>query len=136
MIINYNKRELEISFEHLTAGLRVWVFEWYDNGAQWVLRSNDLYPLTTEFEALCSIASDLFGDSVHGESLAELLGVEMRSSDDAPCIKCGAYQHYEEMIHGSDAHDTVAEKLGLTNWDYVCADCYFPIYWTVEEKVL
>jgi hypothetical protein len=136
MIINYNKRELDISFEHLNGGLRVWVFEWYDNGAQWVLRSNDLHPLTTEFEALCSIASDLFGDSVEGEALAELLGVEMRSSDEAKCEKCGLWDDYSEMVHGTDALPEIAEYLEIGNWDYVCMECYLTARETVEEKVL
>ena len=124
MIIDYNGRTLDISFDHLNAGLRVWVFEWHAPAREWVKLSDDLHILVTEFEALCNLGAELFGESVEGEELARLLGVEMRSSDDAKCEKCGAWDHYEEMVHGTDALPEIAERLEIGNWDYVCMNCY------------
>ena len=101
-------RQLSLEFTHHAHGLRLWANE-YD-GHSWHTISADLYPLMTEFEALASFASQELGDSVHAETLAQALGVEMRFSDDAKCLECGAWYHYTEMLQ-------------TLNGDYVCTDC-------------
>jgi hypothetical protein len=108
MIIDHLGKSLEIDFSYTPHGKRVRVAE-YVSG-DWVTNSNSLYPLSTEFECLTYVASDLFGESIHAEDLAHLLNIPIRFSDDADCVKCGAWYHYEEMISTGPS-------------EYVCINC-------------
>lgn len=134
MQITHKGKELDIEINSTPNGLRVWVWVWNEETNNLDLFSNYLYPLTTPFEALCHIASDLYGEAVEGESLAHLLGIDMITSDDAACEKCGRFYHYEEMVHGSEMLDDVAEALNATNWDYFCEDCYLEAQERLERE--
>jgi hypothetical protein len=108
--ITYQGRTLEIVFGYHNQGTRVWVNEWKDE--KWIHRIDGiLHILETEFEILCDIAAELFGDTIHAESLAELLGVPYRFSDDAQCRICETWQHYEEGKYDSK------------NDSYLCSWC-------------
>lgn len=126
MIIYYKSKTLDISFDHLSNGTRVWVFEWDEETREWEKVSSDLHILVTDFEALCNVASELFGEAVEGEALAQLLDVPMRSSDDVECVRCHRFESYEseDMVLGANMLPEVIGKLEITNWDYLCLDCY------------
>lgn len=109
-IIKINGREFTFDFWHTANGLRLFVNEY--NGREWETISGLLYPLSTHFECLGIWASEHLGDSVYAETLAEQLGIEMRTSEDADCEKCGAWNHYSEMVF-------------LGGFEYLCQDCHF-----------
>ena len=118
-------RKLEIEFSYAQQGHRVTVWEWV--GGELETLSNWDYVLclgATHFDTLCSLASDLWEDASLGETMAEILGVEMRTADDADCVKCGAFYHYADMVHGTDALPEIATRLELGYWDYACLECY------------
>jgi hypothetical protein len=123
-IIEINGQELTLEFWHTAHGIRLYVNE-YD-GREWRTVSGDLYPLMTEFEILNSFASEFLGDSVHGETLATALGVEMRTSEDVKCEKCSLWRHYEdeEMVLGANMLPEIIERLDIDYWDYYCYGCY------------
>jgi hypothetical protein len=119
-------REFDIEFHYASQGHRITVREFDGNDWQTIPGYDYVLCLgSTQFETLCNLSAELFGDSVFGEDFALALEIPMISADDAECVKCGTWQHYEDMVHGTDALDTVAEKLGMGDWDYVCQDCYF-----------
>lgn len=66
--------------------------------------------LQTQFEALMSAASEIFGESVEAEAIAEAGGIPYRFSDDADCRDCDYYGDYSEMTR-------------LEFGEYLCADC-------------
>lgn len=121
--ITYKGNEYSFEFTPTTHGLRVWVMKWDPERNDWVTLDNSLHPLSTKFEALCYISAEHFGETVNAETLAQLLGIEMRFQEDADCLVCGTWAHYEEMISGSAIDHALADKLGLTQWDYACVDC-------------
>jgi hypothetical protein len=126
MIIEHLGKELNIEFDSTHNGLRVWVYEWDAGRNEWALLSKDLYPLTTPFEALCGIASELYGESVEAEALAQKLGVEMRWSDDVQCEECKQWGGDSEMVLGANMLPEILAETALSNWDYLCEECYIP----------
>ena len=58
--------------------------------------------LQTQFEALASAAAEIFGESVEAESIAQAGKIPMRFYDDADCITCDGFWHYEEMVFISE----------------------------------
>lgn len=81
--ITINGRELAIGFDGASQGFRMTVWEW--DGREWNAVPNYdgvLCILSTHFDALCGLASELWGESVHGETLAQLLNVPLISYDD------------------------------------------------------
>jgi|TARA_R110002153_G_scaffold156504_1_gene308478 hypothetical protein len=83
MEIKVSGRELDIEFTHASQGFRMYVSEW--DGVDWVALPNfdgTLMLMQTQFEALCSLASDLWDEAVVAETMAELLGVEIRFYDE------------------------------------------------------
>lgn len=131
-ILEINNRTLEINFDYAQQGHRVTVMEYLPHQAisgEWEILANWNYVLcigATHFETLCNIASDLFQDAADAETMAQLMGIEMRSSDDVECVKCGRFDSWEseEMVLGANALDEIADKLNLGNWDYACLECY------------
>ena len=111
MEVRVRDTELSIDFTYTPSGKRATVYKLNQETDSWDLFSNDLYPLTTEFEILCYLASDLWGDAVYGEDLALAMGVLMITSDDAECVKCGAWYHYAEMKE-------------IDPFTYKCYDCF------------
>ena len=81
MEIEIRGRTLELELTRLTSGTRLWVME-YTQEQEWQTVSNYLYPLQTDFEILCSFASEFFGESIEGETLAELMGVPFISYEE------------------------------------------------------
>lgn len=116
-----NGLDYEIEMDSRPAGKMVKVWTW--DGERYEKVSETIHPLSTYFECLYLTIGDLFGETVDAEKLAYEHGMEIRSQDDADCVKCGRIVHYSEMILGANV--TVhLDELGLGNWDYVCADCY------------
>lgn len=99
---------LSLEFWQVPTGFRLHVNEY--NGREWNTVSAYLYVLMTEFEALASFSSEFLGDSVHAETMAQQLGIDMRFWEDADCAKCGAWYHYMDMTE-------------LPSGFYVCTDC-------------
>ena len=125
-ILKINNRTLEINFDYAQQGHRVTVMEYL--GGQWEILADWNYVLclgATYFDTLCNIASALFEEAAIGETLAQLMGIEMRSSDDAECAKCGCFHHYEseEIESGYTLEATDLEALGMFDWEHVCVDC-------------
>jgi hypothetical protein len=122
----------ELTFEFMptvSMGYRLAVWKWDTETKDFLKVSECAYPLYTQFEILCTVASELGGETIDGEELAEKLGIPMRTSDDVSCIKCETWDHYDSefMVHGTDALPEKADALGLTNWDYVCLECYLAV---------
>ena len=91
-------REFDIEFAPATQGFSMQVMEY--TGGRWNVLAdydNTQFILSTHFEALCDLSSDLFEEAVHGESLAEQLNVEIRFWDDIQCAICEGWRHYQEM---------------------------------------
>jgi len=83
MRVNVEGRELDIEFTYASQGYRIWVTEW--DGQDWQEIPSHygiMCILMTQFDALCSLSSELFDEAVHGETMAEQLNVEMRFYDD------------------------------------------------------
>ena len=109
--VTINGRELAVGFDYASQGFRMTAWE-YD-GREWNAvpdYDNVLCILMTQFDALCGLASTLWEDASQGETLAQKLGIEMRSVDDADCVKCGAWYHYESMTE-------------LPDYEYICTEC-------------
>ncbi len=110
--ITYLGRTLELSFDWHTQGTKVNVWEY--TGKEWEpLISNTLYILQTDFEILCEVAAEVFGESIHAETLAPMLGIPIRSSEEAECIYCGKWEHYSEG------------KYDEKSFTYACNDCAY-----------
>lgn len=137
-----NGQEFEIDFAYFNAGKRLTVWTWQDASDdewgrhQYIKVYEALHPLQTEFEAFYSWCGDHFGEDVDAEKLAFKMGMELRSSDDVRCIKCEAWYHYqsEDLVHGTDARQDVADSLELGNWDYVCMDCYLTALAAIDKN--
>ena len=110
MRITYQGKELDIELQHLNTGTRVYLSQWDGENLSHQI-DGILHILQTDFEILCDIAAELFGESIHAESLAELMGIEIRFSDDAQCRICETWQHYEEG------------KYNYENDSYLCSWC-------------
>ncbi len=124
MRITYQGKELDIELQHLNTGTRVYLSQW--DGENLTHRIDGiLHILQTDFEILCDIAAELFGDSIHAESLAELMGVPFRFSDDSECDSCGRWEHYEEGQYD--------EK----TFSYLCSDCLaIPNYPNLKIQIM
>jgi hypothetical protein len=110
--ITYEGRTLEITLGHHHQGTKVWVDEWQNE--KWNRRiAGNLHILQTDFEILCDIAAELFGDTIHAETLAPMLGIPIRLSEDADCGYCGKYEHYSLGRY--------EEK----SFFYTCEECLF-----------
>ena len=110
--ITYLDRTIELSFDWHTQGTKVNVWEY--TGQEWKnLISNTLYILQTDFEILCDVAAELFGESIHAETLAPMLGIPIRSYEDADCGYCGKFEHYSLGRY--------EEK----SFFYTCEECLF-----------
>lgn len=106
-----NGRRLAIGIDKVHTGHRLTVWEYDGNNWQVFPDWNDvLCVMSTEFESLCDVASELFGEAVYAEDMAHKLDIPVRFYDDADCMECGAWYHYAEMTE-------------LPNGDYVCTDC-------------
>lgn len=66
--------------------------------------------LQTQFEALMSASSEIFGESVEAETIAHTGNIPMRFFDDADCRDCEYFEHYEEMTK-------------IDEYTYLCDDC-------------
>lgn len=66
--------------------------------------------LQTQFEALMSAASEIYGDTIEAESIAQAGGIAYRFSDDADCRDCEYFGDYSEMTATEDG-------------EYLCDDC-------------
>lgn len=109
--ITIQGRELAVDFEWSQQGHRLTVMEW--DGTDWQTLPNYngvLCILSTQFESLCGVASELFDEAVWAEEMAHKLGIPVRFYDDADCVDCGSWYDYEEMFQ-------------RPNGDYVCQDC-------------
>ena len=81
--IKVNGKELAIEFEWASQGHRLTAMEW--DGDDWVTLPNYngvLCIMSTHFESLCGLASELFDEAVWAEEMAQQLGIEMRFYDD------------------------------------------------------
>lgn len=81
--IKVNGKELAIEFEWASQGHRLTVMEW--DGDNWETLPNYrgvLCIMSTQFESLCGVASDLFEEAVWAEEMAQQLGIEMRFYDE------------------------------------------------------
>lgn len=58
----------------------------------------------TPYEALVTVASELWGQPEIGEGLADLLGYPLMTEDDVECEDCNYYGHYEEMHEDEDGY--------------------------------
>jgi hypothetical protein len=123
MRIEYQNREFDLEFRYHANGTGLSAYEVMPD-LEFVKLSDYLYPLQTEFEILCSFAAEQFGESVHGESLAELMGVEMITSDDAKCPLCERYYYYGDMVAGESLPEAEQDLLEISKWDFVCHECY------------
>lgn len=81
--ITVNGRELSIGFDSAMQGFRMTVWVW-DGVEGEILEGyhGTLCLMMTQFEALCDLASELFDDAVHGETMAELLDIPIQFFDD------------------------------------------------------
>ena len=66
--------------------------------------------MQTQFEALMSAASEIYGESVEAEAIAEAGKIPMRLWDDVDCRDCKSYSDYSDMTAVADG-------------EYLCADC-------------
>ena len=83
MEIKVSGRELDIEFTHASQGFRMYVSEW--DGVDWVALPNfdgTLMLMQTQFEALCSLADDLWDNVLVAEDMAQMLDVEFRFYDE------------------------------------------------------
>lgn len=109
--VEVKNREFNIEFDGSMQGFRMNTTQWKDSNWQ------DIEGFTwniqrigeTQFEALCNLSSELFGEAVYGEDFAIALGVDIRFSDDVDCRDCDYFGNYEEM----------QEQDG----EYLCLDC-------------
>ena len=89
--ITVNGRELAVEFEWAQQGFRLTAMEWNPDDECWDnLPGYDrvLCIMSTQFEALCGLASDLFDEAVWAEDMAEQLGIPMRFYDDEYDCDC------------------------------------------------
>lgn len=66
--------------------------------------------MATPYEAITAVCTELWEEPELGEFIADKLGYELITMDDAECVNCGQYSHYEEMV-------------AVDEWDYRHEDC-------------
>jgi hypothetical protein len=122
--ITINGREFTIEFSQASQGHCISVMEWDGDDWQTLPDYNGVLCLMqTQFETLCNLSSDLFGEAVWGEVFALELDVPMITGDDMECVKCHRYEFYEDMKLGRNLEESELEILDMSIWDYVCLDC-------------
>lgn len=127
MQITYLDKILDIEFDPSPIqGFRMTAREWVGNEWQEVpdytwqtLRLGQTY-----FEALCNLSSDLWDEAVHAESLAELLDIPMRFSDDVECENCHTWGDEDWFVLGANMLPELLAGEEIGNWDYFCESCY------------
>lgn len=116
-------REFTVEFSQASQGHRISVME-YTESWEFVEGYRDVLCIgSTQFETLCNLSSDLFGEAVWGEDFALALDVPMITADEDQCIKCNTIAHYENMRIGHNLEDSEIESLKMSIWDYVCLEC-------------
>jgi hypothetical protein len=121
--ITINDREFTVEFSQASQGHRLTVMEYVESW-EFIEGYRDVLCIgSTQFETLCNLSTDLFGEAVWGEDFARALGIPMITVDDMECVKCHKYEFYEDMKLGRNLEDSELEILEMSIWDYVCLDC-------------
>lgn len=93
-------------------GTDITIYEDSDNGLDTIYKGR--WRMTTPYEAIRAVCSYLWEEPELGDTIAEKLGYELITMDDAECVTCGQYSHYEEMVaveNGEYQHDTCMEEV-------------------------
>jgi len=93
-------------------GTYISVSEWADTNLVEIYEKSWL--MATPYEAITAVCGELWEEPELGEFIADELGYELITMDDAECVTCGEYSHYESMVAVNDddyQHDTCMEKV-------------------------
>jgi hypothetical protein len=112
MSVKVRNKELEIEFDGSMQGFRMHAMEW--DGSNWQNIDGFTWDIQrigqTQFEALCDLASELFGCASDAEIIADQLGIPFRFSEDEDCSECDFFGNADEMATTPDG-------------DPLCLDC-------------
>lgn len=93
-------------------GTDISVYEWANRDLVEIYEKSWL--MATPYEAIRAVCAYLWEEPDLGDLIAQKLGYELITMDDAECVTCGEYSHYEGMVsveNGEYQHDTCMEEV-------------------------